>query len=76
MLGLDPAKYFCPGTRITKLGMVGSMAQRCSWGYQGTGIGIHTPLKGNNLGIDNRPYNALLTGARSIGERANSLLKQ
>lgn len=45
-------------------------------GYQGTGIGVHTPIKGGNLGADNRAYNALLTGIRAIGERANALLTQ
>lgn len=34
-------------------------------GYQGAGIGVHIPIKGGNLGVDNRAYNALLTGARS-----------
>lgn len=45
-------------------------------GYQGAGIGVHTPIKGGNLGADNRAYNALLTGTRAISERANALLKQ
>ncbi|OLT06214.1 hypothetical protein BJF77_15785 [Kocuria sp. CNJ-770] len=30
-------------------------------GYQGVGIGVHTPIKGGNLGRTNRNYNALLT---------------
>ena len=45
-------------------------------GYQGAGIGVHTPIKGKHLGVDNRTYNALLTGMRAIGERANALLTQ
>ena len=45
-------------------------------GYQGAGIGVHTPIKGGNLGVDNRAYNVLLTGVRAIGERANALLTQ
>lgn len=45
-------------------------------GYQGAGIGVHTPIKGGNLGRSNRAYNALLTGTRAIGERANALLTQ
>lgn len=45
-------------------------------GYQGAGIGVHTPIKGDNHGVDNRAYNRLLTGMRSIGERANALLTQ
>lgn len=45
-------------------------------GYQGAGIGVHTPIKGAHLGRSNRTYNALLTGVRAIGERANALLTQ
>lgn len=45
-------------------------------GYQGAGIGVHTPVKGHNLDVDNRSYNMLLTGLRAIGERANAELKQ
>lgn len=45
-------------------------------GYQGAGIGVHTPIKGGNLRVDNRAYNVLLTGVRAIGERANALLTQ
>lgn len=45
-------------------------------GYQGTGIGVHTPIKGANLGIGNRTYNGLLTRMRANGERANALLGQ
>lgn len=45
-------------------------------GYQGAGIGIRTPIKDGNLGVDNRAYNGLLTGTRAIGERANALLTQ
>lgn len=47
-------------------------------GYDGTGIGVHTPSKqpaGNQvLDADNRTYNALLRGLRSLGERGFALL--
>ena len=47
-------------------------------GYDGTGIGVHTPIKqppGNQvLDADNRAYNALLRGMRSLGERGFALL--
>lgn len=47
-------------------------------GYEGTGIGVHTPIKqppGNQaLDSDNRTYNALLRGLRSLGERGFALL--
>ena len=43
-------------------------------GYQGAGIGVHTPTKGSNLGVDNGTCNSLLTRVRAIGERANALL--
>lgn len=48
-------------------------------GYEGAGIGIHTPIKhpaGNQiLSPDNRTYNRLLRALRSIGERGFALLK-
>lgn len=44
--------------------------------YQGTGIGVHTPIKDSNPGMDNRAYDALLSGMRAIGKRANALLDQ
>jgi hypothetical protein len=47
-------------------------------GYQGAGIGVHTPIRqpaGNQeLDLDNRTYNALLRGLRCLGERAFALL--
>lgn len=47
-------------------------------GYEGTGIGIHTPVKqpadGNRLALDNRTYNALLRSLRCQGERGFALL--
>jgi hypothetical protein len=47
-------------------------------GYQGTGHGIHTPVKqptdGNQLAIDNRTYNRLLRSLRGLGERGFALL--
>lgn len=47
-------------------------------GYEGTGIGVHTPIKqppGTQvLDADNRTYNALLRGLRSLGERGFALL--
>lgn len=44
-------------------------------GYTGAGIGIHVPLKGNNLAIDNRARNQLINANRAPAERANALLK-
>lgn len=47
-------------------------------GYQGTGIGIHTPTKvpadGNVLDADTACRNTLLSGLRCLGERAAALL--
>lgn len=47
-------------------------------GYEGAGIGVHTPVKqpadGRRLGIDNRTYNALLRSMRCLGERGFALL--
>ncbi|UQX11257.1 transposase family protein [Candidatus Mycobacterium methanotrophicum] len=45
-------------------------------GYEGAGIGVHTPVKGRGLAVENQSYNMLLTAARAIGERANAELKQ
>lgn len=49
-------------------------------GYDGTGIGVHTPIKhpaaNRTLDADNRTYNALLRGMRSVGERGFALLTQ
>jgi hypothetical protein len=45
-------------------------------GYAGAGIGVHTPVKGRNLHVDNANYNMLLTALRAIGERANAELKE
>jgi hypothetical protein len=48
-------------------------------GYEGAGIGIHTPIKqpeGNQiLSPDNRTYNRLLRTLRCLGERGFALLK-
>lgn len=48
-------------------------------GYEGAGIGIHTPIKqptdGRPLAADNRAYNTLLRAARAPGERGYALLK-
>ena len=48
-------------------------------GYDGAGIGVHTPIKqpvGNQiLSPDNRTYNQLLRGLRCLGERGFALLK-
>lgn len=44
-------------------------------GYEGTGIGVHTPIKGRDLDADNRSFNTLLTVLRALGERANAELK-
>ena len=47
-------------------------------GYDGCGIGVHTPIKqpaGDQvLDIDNRSYNALLRGLRCLGERGFAVL--
>ena len=47
-------------------------------GYEGAGIGVHTPIKqpaGDQvLDVDNRTYNALLRGLRCLGERGFALL--
>jgi hypothetical protein len=47
-------------------------------GYDGTGIGVHTPIKqpadGRTLDPDNRTYNALLRGLRCLGERGFAIL--
>lgn len=47
-------------------------------GYEGTGIGVHTPIKqpadGRALDPDNRTYNALLRGLRCLGERGFAVL--
>jgi hypothetical protein len=47
-------------------------------GYEGAGIGIHTPVKhpndGRRLDIDNRTYNALLRSLRAVGEHGSALL--
>jgi len=47
-------------------------------GYDGTGIGVHTPIKqpadGRQLHADNRTYNALLRGLRCLGERGFAVL--
>ena len=45
-------------------------------GYEGAGIGVHTPIKGRDLDVANQSYNVLLTAMRTIGERANAELKQ
>jgi hypothetical protein len=47
-------------------------------GYDGAGIGVHTPIKqpaGDQiLDVDNRTYNALLRGLRCLGERGFAVL--
>lgn len=47
-------------------------------GYEGAGIGVHTPTKqpvdGRALDTDNRTYNALLRGLRCLGERGFAVL--
>jgi hypothetical protein len=45
-------------------------------GYEGAGIGVHSPVKGRDLDVANRSYNTLLTAIRAIGERANAELKE
>lgn len=50
------------------------------FGYQGAGIGIHTPLRqppgGGELDTDSHTYNTLLRGLRCLGERGFALLTQ
>lgn len=47
-------------------------------GYEGAGIGVHTPIKqpagDQTLDVDNRTYNALLRGLRCLGERGFAVL--
>jgi hypothetical protein len=47
-------------------------------GYDGAGIGVHTPIKqptGDQvLDVDNRTYNTLLRGLRCLGERGFAVL--
>jgi hypothetical protein len=47
-------------------------------GYEGTGVGVHTPYKqpadGRRLDIDTCTYNLLLSSLRGIGERGFALL--
>ena len=45
-------------------------------GCQGAGIGMHSPIKGRDLDVDNRSYNTLLSAVRAIRERANAELKE
>ncbi len=52
------------------------MATLADKGYQGAGIGVHTPIKGTNLAAGNRTYNTLRTSMRAIGERAHALPAQ
>lgn len=44
-------------------------------GYNGAGIGIKIPFKGDNLDPDNRTYNRLQRALRAPAERANALIK-
>jgi hypothetical protein len=44
-------------------------------GYTGAAIGIHVPLKGNDLATDNLTRNHLITSLRAPAERGNALLK-
>ena len=44
-------------------------------GYDGAGIGIHTPAKGGNLAPSTATRNRLLTRLRAEGERGIALLK-
>lgn len=45
-------------------------------GYACTRIGIHTPIKGRHLAVDDTSYNMLLTAVWALGERANAELKE
>ncbi len=44
-------------------------------GYDGAGIGLHTPAKGTHLAADTACRNRLLTGLRAEGERGIAMLK-
>jgi hypothetical protein len=44
-------------------------------GYEGAGAGVHSPIKGRNLAVDNQASNLLLTALRAPAERANALFK-
>lgn len=44
-------------------------------GYQGAGIGILHPVKGQGLAPDTTARNRLITGLRAPAERANVILK-
>lgn len=44
-------------------------------GYAGAGIGIHVPIKGRKLAVDNQTANLSITALRAPAERANALLK-
>jgi len=46
-------------------------------GYEGAGIGVHTPIKqpiDNTLAADQQTYNTLHRGTRAVGERGFALL--
>lgn len=47
-------------------------------GYEGAGLGIHTPYKqpadGRRLAVDHRTYNSLLRSMRCLGERGFAIL--
>lgn len=45
-------------------------------GYTGAGAGIAVPTKGNNLDINTRTRNRLISALRAPAERANALLKR
>ena len=38
-------------------------------GYEGAGIGVHSPVRGRDLDVANQTYNALLTSLRALGEQ-------
>jgi hypothetical protein len=44
-------------------------------GYDGAGIGVHTPTKGTGLHWKNEFRNQLLSCLRAEGERGNAILK-
>lgn len=71
---LTAARAHCLGA-LYAVAAVGipTLVDKC---YQGAGTGMDTPGMGNYLEADNRAYNALLAGTRSIGERPNALLEE
>jgi hypothetical protein len=58
-------------------GLQGKIPILADKGYQGAGLGVHTPTKGHRdkLTADQRQRNQIITDLRAPGERANAMLK-